>query len=135
MRGGARPDRLLRRLRRADAIPNDIWASRDGKRWFELEKPASPPWRAVDPDDAKYDFDALVVRDGPFGLFPSILTFGGDRERFELPADVNATRVDNDVWRLGLTLAPAPLTGARPAGPRQRSGGQTRGIASRLLRR
>jgi hypothetical protein len=84
------------------ANPNDIWASRDGRRWFELEKPASPPWRAVNPDDAKYDFDALVVRDGPFGLFPSILTFGGDRERFELPPDVNAKRVDNDVWRLGL---------------------------------
>ena len=86
--------------------PNDIWASRDGKRWHELERPASPPWRAVDPDDAKYDFDALVVRDGPFGLFPSILTFGGDRERFELPAEENATRVDNDVWRLGLPFRP-----------------------------
>jgi len=84
--------------------PNDIWASRDGRRWYELEKPASPPWRAVNPDDAKYDFDALVVRDGPFGLFPSILTFGGDRERFELPAEENARRVDNDVWRLGLPL-------------------------------
>jgi hypothetical protein len=70
-----------------------------------LEGFASPPWRAVDPDDAKYDFDALVVRDGPFGL-PSIFTFGGDRERFELPPDVNATRVDNDVWRLGLPLRP-----------------------------
>jgi hypothetical protein len=86
--------------------PNDIWASRDGRHWYELEKPASPPWRAVDPDDAKYDFDALVVRDGPFGLFPSILTFGGDRERFELLPEENATRVDNDVWRLGLPLRP-----------------------------
>jgi len=45
------------------------------------------------------------VRDGPFGL-PSILTFGGDRERFELPAEENATRVDNDVWRLGWTWRP-----------------------------
>jgi len=85
--------------------PNDIWASRDGKRWYELEKPASPPWRAVDPDDAKYDFDALVVRDGPFGL-PSILTFGGDRERFELGPEENAKRVDNDVWRLGWSWRP-----------------------------
>jgi hypothetical protein len=86
--------------------PNDIWASRNGTHWFELGKPASPPWRAVDPDDAKYDFDALVVRGGPFGLVPAILTFGGDRERFELPPDVNATRVDNDVWRLGLLHHP-----------------------------
>ena len=85
--------------------PNDIWASRDGKRWHELESPASPPWRAVDPDDAKYDFDALVVRDGPFGL-PSIFTFGGDRERFELGPEENAERVDNDVWRLGWAWRP-----------------------------
>jgi hypothetical protein len=87
------------------ANPNDIWASRNGARWFELEHPASPPWRAVNPDKVKYDFDALVIREGPFGL-PSILTFGGDRERFELPPDVNARRVDNDVWRLGLPFGP-----------------------------
>jgi hypothetical protein len=86
--------------------PNDIWASRDGRWWTELKAPLSPPWRAVDPDDAKYDFDALVVPGGPFGLVPAILTFGGDRERFELPPDVNATRVDNDVWRLGLPPFP-----------------------------
>ena len=60
----------------------------------------------MNPDDAKYDFDALVVRDGPFGLFPSILTFGGDRERFELGPEENAKRVDNDVWRLGWTWRP-----------------------------
>jgi hypothetical protein len=86
--------------------PNDVWASRDGRRWTELKSPLSPPWRAVNPDDAKYDFDALVVPGGPFGLLPAILTFGGDRERFELPPDVNATRVDNDVWRLGLPPLP-----------------------------
>jgi hypothetical protein len=87
--------------------PNDIWASRDGRRWSELKAPFSPPWRAENPDDAKYDFDALVVPGGPFGLVPAILTFGGDRERFELPPDVNAIRVDNDVWRLGLPRLPS----------------------------
>jgi hypothetical protein len=86
--------------------PNDAWASRDGRCWVELKAPLSPPWRAVDPDGVKYDFDALVVPGGPRGLVPAILTFGGDRERFELPPDVNATRVDNDVWRLGLPPLP-----------------------------
>jgi hypothetical protein len=28
------------------------------------------------------------------------MTFGGDRERFGLPSDVNAFLIDNDVWRL-----------------------------------
>lgn len=84
--------------------PNDVWASGDGRTWVELKAPFSPPWRAVDPDDAKYDFDALVVKNGPRGLSPAILTFGGDRERFDLPPFENATRVDNDVWLLGLPL-------------------------------
>lgn len=84
--------------------PNDVWASGDGRTWTELKAPFSPPWRAFDPEKAKYDFDALVVKDVPFGLFPAILTFGGDRERFELPPFENALRVDNDVWRLGLPL-------------------------------
>ena len=60
----------------------------------------SPPWRAVSSDDVKYDFDALVVR-GKYAL-PTIFTFVGDRECFELPPEVNATRVDNDVWRVDL---------------------------------
>jgi hypothetical protein len=80
--------------------PNDIWVSDDGKDWEELKTPASPPWNAVSPDDIKYDFDALVVHGCRCGLAPSIMTFGGDRERFELPPAENATRVDNDVWRM-----------------------------------
>ncbi len=105
--------------------PNDIWASRDGKRWLELEKPASPPWRAVDPDDAKYDFDALVVRDGPFGLFP-VHPHVRRRPR-AVRAPAGRQRHARRQRRLAprLDLAPAPLTGYLPAGPRQRSGGET----------
>jgi len=33
------------------------------------------------------------------GLRPSIMTFGGDRERFGLPSDVNAFLIENDVWQ------------------------------------
>jgi hypothetical protein len=29
------------------------------------------------------------------------MTFGGDRERFGLPADVNRFLLENDVWRFG----------------------------------
>jgi hypothetical protein len=29
------------------------------------------------------------------------MTFGGDRERFELPPEQNAQRLENDVWRMG----------------------------------
>jgi hypothetical protein len=32
-------------------------------------------------------------------LRPSIMTFGGDRERFGLPSDVNAFLIENDVWQ------------------------------------
>jgi hypothetical protein len=49
----------------------------------------------------RYDFDALVFSGGRAGLRPSILTFGGDRERFGLPSDVNAFLVENDVWQFG----------------------------------
>jgi hypothetical protein len=52
------------------ANPTDIWASKDGATWTELM------------------------------LRPSIMTFGGDRERFGLPSEVNAFLIDNDVWRL-----------------------------------
>jgi hypothetical protein len=33
------------------------------------------------------------------GLRPSIMTFGGDRERFGLPSNVNAFLIENDVWQ------------------------------------
>jgi hypothetical protein len=82
--------------------PVDFWVSRDGARWWELKKRFSPPWRAESGDDIKYDFDALVLKGQPGCWLPSIFTFGGDRERFELPPEVNATRVDNDVWRVDL---------------------------------
>jgi hypothetical protein len=78
----------------------DIWASKDGAIWTELMPPASPPWNAGSPDGIKYDFDAVVISGGRRGLRPSIMTFGGDRERFGLPSEVNAFLIDNDVWRL-----------------------------------
>ena len=86
--------------------PNDIWASRDGKRWLELEKPASPPWRAVDPDAREVRLRRARRARRALRPRPVHLTFGGDRERFELPAEENAKRVDNDVWRLGWTWRP-----------------------------
>jgi hypothetical protein len=78
----------------------DIWASKDGATWTELMPPASPPWNAGSPDGIKYDFDVVVISGGRRGLRPSIMTFGGDRERFGLPSEVNAFLIDNDVWRL-----------------------------------
>lgn len=82
------------------ANPTDIWASKDGATWTELMPPASPPWNAGSPAGIKYDFDALVISGERRGLRPSIMTFGGDRERFGLPSEVNAFLIDNDVWRL-----------------------------------
>ena len=82
------------------ANPMDIWASKDGATWTELMPPASPPWNAGSSDGIKYDFDALVISGGRRGLRPSIMTFGGDRERFGLPTAVNAFLIDNDVWQL-----------------------------------
>ena len=93
--------------------PNDVSLSADGRRWWRLGRPLGPPWLASDPDDVKYDFDALVIDGVPGSPFPAIFTFGGDRERFELPPAVNAERVDNDVWRVVFH----PRGGAvRPAG-------------------
>ena len=82
------------------ANPMDIWTSKDGATWTELMPPASPPWNAGSADGIRYDFDALVISGGRRGLRPSIMTFGGDRERFGLPTEVNAFLIDNDVWRL-----------------------------------
>jgi hypothetical protein len=83
------------------ANPTDIWASRDGRNWTELASPASPPWNGALPADMRYDFDALVFSGGRAGLPPSIMTFGGDRERFGLPEEVNAFLLENDVWLFG----------------------------------
>ena len=85
--------------------PTDIWASKDGAAWTKLDPPASPPWNA-NANGAKYDFDALSVEGGPGGMRPSIMTFGGDRERFELPPQENAMRLDNDVWRMSPPKGP-----------------------------
>jgi hypothetical protein len=81
------------------ANPTDVWSSRDGATWTELPPPASPPWNGASPADMRYDFDALVYSGGRAGLPPSIMTFGGDRERFGLPSDVNAFLLENDVWQ------------------------------------
>jgi len=83
------------------ANPTDIWTSRDGRTWTQLSSPASPPWNGASSADMRYDFDALVFSGGRAGLPPSIMTFGGDRERFGLPSEVNAFLVENDVWQLG----------------------------------
>jgi hypothetical protein len=82
------------------ANPIDVWTSRDGLKWTELMPPASPPWSGGSAEDMKYDFHALVVSGKRTGQRPSIITFGGDRERFGLPPEVNAFLLDNDVWLL-----------------------------------
>jgi hypothetical protein len=81
------------------ANPTDMWTSRDGKTWTQLQAPAAPPWNGKSPEDMRYDFDALVFSGGRAGLRPSIMTFGGDRERFGLPAEANAFLIENDVWQ------------------------------------
>ncbi len=81
------------------ANPTDMWTSRDGKTWTELKAPAAPPWNGKSPADMRYDFDALVFSGGRAGLRPSIMTFGGDRERFGLPDEANAFLIENDVWQ------------------------------------
>ena len=76
------------------AHPRDVWTSRDGAVWQQV---SDSPWNADGSEDVKYDFDSLVVKGGPGGLRPSILTFGGDREAsFAAP---DPLLVDADVWR------------------------------------
>ena len=76
--------------------PMDIWVSKDGANWKQV---SDSPWNAIVPDDIRYDFDMLTVKGGATGQKPSIYTFGGDRETFFLPPEVNFFRVENDVWR------------------------------------
>ncbi len=76
--------------------PSDVWVSRDGATWRQV---SDAPWNAESPDDVKYDFDILSVNGGRGGDRPAVYTFGGDRERFDLPPQVNFDRVDDDVWR------------------------------------
>ena len=75
--------------------PTDIWVSKDGASWKQV---SDSPWNANSPDDIRYDFDMLTVKGGMGGQKPSIFTFGGDRETFFLPPEVNFFRVENDVW-------------------------------------
>jgi hypothetical protein len=86
----------------APSNPMDVWVSRDGKDWRQVD---DAPWNAESPADVKYDFDALVVSGGPDGSRPTLLTFGGDRETFNPFDPVNYLRVDNDVWEYRLAEA------------------------------
>ena len=75
--------------------PNDVWVSEDGESWEELDE---GPWDDADPDEIKYDFDAVVAK-GYGEHKDAIYTFGGDRETFNFLDPTNYLRVDNDVWR------------------------------------
>lgn len=74
--------------------PLDVWSSPDGSEWTLLD---GAPWNATASEEAKYDFDALVVGDDAGGEL--LLTFGGDRETFDFADPENWLRIDNDVWR------------------------------------
>jgi hypothetical protein len=77
--------------------PTDAWWSGSGRRWQKLE---GDSWNTSSTDEAEYDFDSAVIRDG-HGR-PAIYTFGGDRETFTFGDPTNYLRVDNGVWRLSL---------------------------------
>jgi hypothetical protein len=79
--------------------PMDVWVSRDGAQWRELE---GPPWNASDPAEIKYDYDTVVAPSGPNGRGRAIYTFGGDRETFNFFDPTQWLNVDNDVWRFSL---------------------------------
>lgn len=79
----------------APSNPMDVWVSKNGADW---EQVSDAPWNANGPEDIKYDFDALVVRDSKRWWRPKILTFGGDRETFNFFDPFNYLNVDNDVW-------------------------------------
>ena len=76
--------------------PMDIWISKNGADWTQISE---SPWNAENPEEIKYDFDALVSSGGIFGQKPAIFTFGGDRETFDFTDQSNWLNVDNDVWR------------------------------------
>lgn len=84
--------------------PQDVWVSKDGKTWNELE---TGPWNDADSDKIKYDFDAFAVKG--YGKFTdAIYTFGGDRETFDFGDPTNYLRVDNDVWKFSLPKKETP---------------------------
>lgn len=78
------------------ANPTDVWASVDDAEWTQLD---GTPWNAIEPEEIKYDFDAITVG-APDGS-DVILTAGGDRETFDFEDPENYLRVDNDVWIFG----------------------------------
>lgn len=86
--------------------PMDVWVSDDGADWLQI---STSPWNAVSPDEIKYDFDALVVKNNN-PRKAAILTFGGDRETFDFSDPTNYLRLDNDVWRY--VPSPAIFTAA-----------------------
>jgi hypothetical protein len=48
----------------------------------------------------RYDFDTLVFSGVRAGLRPSIVMFGGDRERCgPPPGEANAFLIENDIWQ------------------------------------
>lgn len=80
--------------------PQDVWVSKDGKIWDELDK---GPWDDAGSDQIKYDFDAVVTKG--YGKYKdAIYTFGGDREIFDFSGNFpdNYKQVDNDVWKFSL---------------------------------
>lgn len=81
--------------------PIDMWVSWNGESWYEIDY---APWNAETPEEIKYDFKALVVKDKTRGegRRPVLLTFGGDRETFDFADPENYLRVDNDVWQFSL---------------------------------
>lgn len=105
------------------ANPSDVWVSRNGADWepvnftpwnnfpgspFSCLPPAPPALPGFVCDNVRYDFDMLTrplegAGNSRRSRTPSfeILTFGGDRETFFLPSEVNIFRVENDVWRFG----------------------------------
>lgn len=82
--------------------PVDIWASRNGADWTQLDGSASPPWNAAGPEDIKYDFAAFPVYWVNGRFRPSIFTFGGDRETFDPTDFLGFQKVDNDVWQFAV---------------------------------
>ncbi|MDH4070063.1 MAG: T9SS type A sorting domain-containing protein [Ignavibacteria bacterium] len=85
------------------ANPIDMWVSTDGATWDLM---SDTPWDATVPEQIKYDFDLLVVRD-PASAGKAILTFGGDRETFDFSDTTQYLNVDNDVWRYGVRATAA----------------------------
>ena len=80
--------------------PMDIWVSKNGADWEELD---NPPWNAGEPADIKYDYDTVVAPAGRDGRGQAIYTFGGDRETFNFFDPLQWLNVDNDVWRFSLS--------------------------------